>query len=415
MKILKTALAGVCTSFLLWSQMPAQQYYNTSCCDPCCGPSDCCDQFWVDAEYLYWTIKETSEHTPLVITGPAGSVLDGPGTTVLLGDEKRKHKWRSGFRGALGYWFDECRTFGAEVEYFILPDEKRHKSVSSSGLVGSDFLFVPFINAVTGLPAVEPIAVPGVFAGTATLKDKNRMQGAELNGLYSFDWGNDCCNPCCDPCCDSGKFKFVGLAGFRWWNFDERLSFTVDSPFVPPLPADIFITRDKFRAENNFYGGQIGLGLDYNYCDFLINVKAKIALGAMREELKINGDFVTNDFTIPPFNPTLPETFVGGIFAEPTNIGNHKHTQFAWIPEVDVNLGYQITECFRVKVGYTFLYVSKVLRAGNAIDPVINPSQSVSLTGNTAATLVGVAAPLPSHNSKSFWAQGLNVGFEFSF
>lgn len=400
MKFLRTVLTGACASLLLCSQLPAQQYYNSDCCDPCYDPCGCDNQFWIDAEYLYWTIKDSPSTVPLVITGPDVDItLDSPGTSVVLGRDKHKHKWRSGAKIGLGYAFDQC--WGIEGSYFILPDEKRHHSVSSSGLAGSDILAIPFIDATTGLEATELLALPGVFAGFASLKEKNRLQGAELNGVYIFP--SDCCS----------DYKIGVLAGFRWWNFDERLTFFGSSPFVPPVPeTDIFEFEDKFETKNNFFGGQIGIGFEYNYCDFLFSAKAKVALGAMHEELDINGVFVTNDFV--GFDPNPPETFVGGFFAQPTNIGKHKHNKFAVIPEINLNLGYKITDCFAIKVGYTFLYVNRVLRAANQIDRVINPTQSVLINGEDAA-LVGVAAPLARHKSSTFWAQGLNVGFEFAF
>lgn len=411
MKFLKTFLVGLGASLLLTAQMPAQSFYSSCppvcgqdcCCDPCC-----CNRYWFDAEYLLWDLKKAPNTIPLVVTGPIPGeanppVLDLPGYDVVLGDEKLDHRWRSGVRLALGGWFDDCCQWGGEVSYLILPENSRKRSVSSTGLLGSEFLAIPFIDATTGLESSEAIALPGSFAGFARLKVANELQGAELNGLYSF-------SPACG-CCES---RFGLLAGFRWWNFDEHLTFSTDSPFVPPvLVTDIYHTRDKFCAQNNFYGGQIGLTFDYKYCDFLFNVKAKVALGSIHHKLKIDGEFVTNDFV--GFDPNPAEVFEGGYFAQPTNIGSYKRNKFAVVPEVNINIGYQITDCFLVKLGYNFIYVNRVLRATDQLDRFINPTQSVAFTGDPDAVLVGPAAPLASLKTSTFWAQGLNVGFEFSF
>lgn len=131
----------------------------------------------------------------------------------------------------------------------------------------------------------------------------------------------------------------------------------------------------------------------------------------MCEEVIINGKFITNEFD----GIGAPQTFAGGYFALPSNIGRHKHTSFAIMPDVNLNVGYQVTESVLVKVGYTFLYVNKVVRAGKQINRNINPTQSSLYEFTATPTLVGPATPKASFKTDSFWAQGLNVGIEYKF
>jgi hypothetical protein len=216
--------------------------------------------------------------------------------------------------------------------------------------------------------------------------------------------------PMCD--CDN-NLKVNLLAGFRWWNFDESLSFNTSSPYVN-YPDNIWITKDKFNCENNFYGAQVGIDLDY-FCNcFFFNLKGKLALGANCAKSGIHGKFCTNDFAGSPFDAT-PECFEGGYFALPTNIGKHTKRHFAVIPEINANIGYQITECLRVKVGYTFLWVSKVLRPGKQIDRRIDPSQSAAITGSPMINLSSEDFPKSCPRTNSIWAQGVSVGVDFSF
>ena len=203
--------------------------------------------------------------------------------------------------------------------------------------------------------------------------------------------------------------NLVALAGFRYWNFNEHLKFTTSSPFI--VNPDVYITRDRFTTENNFYSGQVGILGTYCFNSFYVNAKAKVALGAMCEEVKSHGIFLTNDFD----GFTEVQAFPGGYFALPTNFGKHKHTKFAVIPEVDINIGYQITECLKFQVGYTFIYVSNVLWAGKQIDRRINPTQATSYTGTTNPILVGEPSPRQLKRSDSLWLQGVNAGFEFTF
>jgi hypothetical protein len=60
-------------------------------------------------------------------------------------------------------------------------------------------------------------------------------------------------------------------------------------------------------------------------------------------------------------------------------------------------------------LGYTFLYLSDVARAGDQIDPMINVSQL------PPGPLTGAALPDFSFQSSGFWAQGLTFGVEYCF
>jgi hypothetical protein len=85
------------------------------------------------------------------------------------------------------------------------------------------------------------------------------------------------------------------------------------------------------------------------------------------------------------------------------------------VPEVGLNIGYQITSWASVFVGYTFLYTNNVARPGNQINPNINPTQSTSFTEDPAPQRQGPAQPSCRVNSSDCWAQGGNVGVSFRF
>lgn len=387
---------------LLFTQIQAESICELSDCRPHtlnpCVINDC-DRFWIGAEYLYWKIKDSPEPIPLVYKAPTevpAPVLGSPGTEVVLGGKKIQNKWRSGGRFALGYWFDNADGLGAELNYFFLPEASKRQTVSSNGSLNSTLLSIPFFNVVTAQESSTGLARPGLFSGTATLKLSNKMQGAELNVLGIL------------PCVCGMNVTAIG--GFRFWNFKEHLAFDTSSPFVIP-PIDIFRTKDRFNVENNFYGGQLGLLLAGDYCDFFISVKGKLALGVMCSKVNINGHLKTNDFDAGG----VVQTFPGGYFALPTNIGRHARTKFAVIPELNLNLGYQVCDFLTFEVGYTCLYVNEVFFAGKQIDPDINPTQSPAFTGNVPAVLVGKAAPRGNPKSESLWVQGFNVGFGFQF
>lgn len=344
-----------------------------------------CDRFWIDADYLYWKVKDSPESTVLVI--------EEPDAIPVLGGKKIDMGWRSGARFAVGGWFDECHCWGGEVNYFFL-GERSKKFTVASDVDGSPALRVPYFNVTDGEEDSSALATPDLYRGYASLNYHNSMQGAEFNVIKPF--------ALCD--CNS---RFVVLAGFRWWNFDENLKFFGDSPLISP--PSIYNYTDKFCVKNNFYGGQIGASFDYTYCSFFMNVKAKLGLGAICQQTNIDGKFVTDEFH------GVVQTFEGGFFAEPTNIGHHKKTKFSVLPELDINIGYQVSDCFRLQVGYSVLYVSNVLYAGKQIDRNINPTQSANIEFNEDASLVGIPAPKAKMSTEGLWAQGINAGVEFKF
>lgn len=365
------------------------QAYGNGCNDfPCFNSYSCEKQFWLEADYLYWQIEDSPKVIPLVIEQP---IVDGP-FDIVLGGKKIKNDWHSGARFAFGYWFDNCKSLGAEVSYFFLGKNSKNSSVAADEN-GSPRLRVPYFNVTTGLPDSTALATPGLFRGSALLKVSNKMQGAELNLLKEI------------PSTYFSNLKI--LTGFRYWNFDDSLTFSTDSPLVA-IPT-IYNNRDAFRTHNNFYGAQIGVCLDQCYSSFLFNLKGKVALGAMCQKSKINGRFKTNEFT------GTEQTFAGGYFALPTNIGTKNKTRFSVIPELNANLGYQITDCFSIHVGYSILYATQVLRASKQMSSEINPTQSANIEFTPTPVLVGEPSPKAKTRTSSLWAQGVNVGLDFTF
>lgn len=367
-------------SALFTAHFPLQsQIYMDEC-------NQCPSRFWLEADYLYWQVQDSPKVIPLVIEQP---VRDGP-FDVVLGGKKIKNDWHSGARFTLGGWYDECEKWGAEANYFFLAKNSKHSSVSSDAN-GSPRLRVPYFNVTTDLPDSSALSTPGIFRGKASLKVSNSMQGAELNIVKEF--------------CACSQFKV--LAGFRYWNFEDDLTFFVNSPLV--VTPTVYNYQDKFLTQNNFYGGQLGACFKQNFSCFIFDVKGKIAIGALCQKSTIKGRFNTNEFT------GTVETFAGGFFALPTNIGHHKKTRFSVIPELNLNVGYLITDCFCVHLGYSVLYATEVLRASKQMSSSLNPTQSANIEFTPTPVLVGSPRPKAKLRSSGLWAQGLNAGLDFTF
>lgn len=394
--VLKKFLQGTALALFLTSQLQAQMYSQEQNCCPC----ECEKKITFSADYLCWKLEDSPRIIPLVATAPVihngDPVIGQPGAKVVLGGKHLSNDWRSGAKFGLGYHLANEICSSVEASYFFLPQDTRHHKVFSSGAAGTPYLAVPYYDTVTDLESSSPVARPGRFRGLAKLHFSNWMQGAELNA-----WA-DVYHQC--------RYSLSGMIGFRYWSFNDKVRFLVDSPQVG-VPNDIYRVRDRFSVLNNFYAGQIGVGIKGGFEQFFLDVKGKVALGAMREKSSVRGDFVTNSFT----GFTVPETFNGGYFALRSNIGTHKRTRFAVMSEFDFNFGYHLYDCLDLRLGYTFIYVDEVLWASKQLNRRINPTQSVLYEFTPTPAAIGRREPRPRLRSDSLWVQGITVGIEYRF
>ncbi len=365
---------------------------NQCACAP--APEAAGPQFWASGEYLLWWLKGAP--TPaLLSTGPAGSagILDRSGTSVIFGGNNVDQGVHHGARFTGGLWLDDCHTWGVEGGYFFLASEADDHVFSSPG---DPVLARPFFNVVTGRPDSELVSTPGTLAGTFTATTRSRFDGAELNALRSC-W-NDC------------ESSFTVLVGFRYLHLDEGLRIREDlalASTVPGVGNSTFVVVDNFSTENRFYGGQVGGRFERRFGKLFANAQAKVALGGTEEVVNIRGATRSTQA-----NGTAVTTN-GGLLALPTNSGRFSHDAFSFVSDVNLNVGYQVTERVRASIGYDFLYWSDVARPGSQIDTAVNPTQ---LPSNFAqGTLVGPARPAFIHHDSDFWAQGLNFKLEFRY
>ena len=108
--------------------------------------------------------------------------------------------------------------------------------------------------------------------------------------------------------------------------------------------------------------------------------------------------------------PALPsQSLVGALLTQETNIGRFKQDEFAWIPELNVNVGYSVTPNLDITIGYSLIYVDKMLQLAPTIDRVIDPgliADLVPLAGDRPQLIV---------SERDYWLQGMNFGLTARF
>ncbi len=352
---------------------------------------------WFRGEYLVWWNK-AADLPPLATTSPPGTpieeagVLGFPDTDVLSAPDRGGAGVRLGTRLTLGWWISPCQVWGVESTYTSLRgDTARRRFTSEEHRI----LSRPFFN----VQSLEEDAV--------VLAYPERREGAFQTDLsHRFDSVEVLFRRAVFPQCDR---PWYFLAGYRYARMDEQLALESSSTFIgalEPVPAGTLIeATDRFHANNEFHGAQLGLATAARYCDWSLELTAKLGLGGTRSRVTVAGETAV---TVPPGEPV---THPGGMLALPSNTGTEEQRNFAMIPELGVTVGWDLTCRLKATLGYSFVYWNRVARPGDQIDRELDPAQfpPAPEQGET------LPAPAPRFVVTDYWVQGLNFGLDYRF
>jgi hypothetical protein len=365
----------------------------------------------VSGEYLLWWVKSGPLSVPLVTTGPfppppgvSPGVLGQPGTALVYGLTDIDYHTFSGVRVTVGCWFDSEQTVGFEGRGFLL--ERRTNSFSAaSDAAGNPVLALP--NTFAGMQERFTVSQADERSGSVDVPSTSRLWGAEANALLSLS--------------SEGPLHACVVAGFRYLGLREGLgiqSFSTALNNGMPTDTVVFLAQpirspgselvnDQFDTRNQFFGGQIGGRVDYTSGKLFGSLAVKVGLGDTHET-------VSNTGTTTLFVPGQPDVTVnGGRLVAASNSGRFLQDTFSVVPEVEVKVGYQVTDKVKAFVGYNFLYWTDVVRPGNQIDQTIDARQVPTSIVFTPG-FVGTAPTVPFRKS-DYWAQGINFALEFAF
>jgi hypothetical protein len=357
---------------------PASFEHVTSDCEggPCEVPcrDDCIEfyDFWARGDYLLWW-KKGADLPPLVSTGP----LSGT-NSILFGGDDVGSDVESGGRVELGVWFDACHERGIGGRFFALGDETTE--FNSAGLTN---VARPFIDATPGSPALGMenallVSAPGGPVGNVLVRMTSDVFGGDI--YYQRALCRDACS----------RVDF--LVGYQMSQIDENLT-------IAQQIADGGVTvngTDVFDTRNEFHGAEVGLLASRCDCRWTLEVLAKVGVGNMDQTVTISG----METRQPPL-----VTSNGSLLALPTNIGRYNRDEFAAVPELGVNVSYELSNCLDFTFGYSIIYWSDVLRPGDQIDRTINGTQT------SGGMLMGAARPQFAFVDGDYWVQGINLGF----
>jgi hypothetical protein len=404
------------------------------------------NRFWVSGEYLIWTIEDgklpallanaaggfipvttttTTNTTNVVNVTPPGSstpitttfttstatpntvflpVLVQTSFNVPGGNSVSFHD-QSGFRLAAGYWLDDCQSVGLELTGFWLTP----KDVDFRNTTGNtNFSFAtPFVNQTVFIPSGQTLVSPNI---TLVTNASANVVGTASTELWGFEVNARSTK------CRVGPVSFQAFGGFRYIDLNEDLTSIESVSLTPPMltslvpmgavstteaiPPTTFTLADSIRTTNHFYGAQVGGQFDWCCGCWFLNGWGKIGVGDMHQAVNLLG--ASKGFTGAD----------GGLLVRAGDIGQHTRDRCAFIPEGNLNLGYQFNCHFRAFVGYSFLWLSTVARPGDQI--TTGATNLVININNTPQTVNAVNTAFRFH-SNDMLIQGCNLGLEIAF
>lgn len=334
--------------------------------------------------------------------GQAG-VLGAPGTAVVFGQSAVNGDERPGARFELGYWLDCDQTIGVQLDFFMLGDQVARGQSSSPD--ASSIIGRPFLDAASRNQNAELVSFPGLVAGSVqATASSTGMVGAGVQFRENL-----CCNYGCG-CCGRG-YRLDIIGGYRFLRLADHLEVTESLTAIDPnnrfgvAPGTNIVVADDFRTRNEFNGFDIGLAGEIRRNRLVLEFLAKLGMGWNNTDVDINGGTTIN----VPGTPSV--TNVGGLLALPSNIGHFPSDHLAFITELGLKLGYQLTPHVRAFAGYNFLFWTDVARAGDQVDLSVNPTRlPASPTGVT-----GAARPAFHFRPVDVYLEDINLGLEVRF
>jgi hypothetical protein len=341
-----------------------QRRSNCSC--PRCHPRSS----WASFDALLWWGKGRST-PPLVTSGTSGVLPPPPNdTTILFGGGTVGSEMAAGARADFGFWFDDCEMLGIGAKVWGLEGDSDDFYAASDG---STVLARPYDNVGSGTQGETAFVIAGgggTLPGNVNVNTSSSVLAAEAylrSGVLA------------------GRGYSVDLVGgYHFMRLDDDLSIfstTIDTP------TD-FTMLDSFDAHNEFHGGSLGLIGEIRHGRWTTSGLAKFSVGNMHQSVRIYGD---NSFN-----------HIGGLLAQPTNVGEYARDVTAFIPEIGVTAGYDVRNWMRLTVGYNFLWISNVALAGDQIDRSLNIPQDVPAPDP--------ARPDFTFQESEYWLHGLTLG-----
>lgn len=359
-------------------------------------------RMFLRGEYLGWWM-DPLDIPPLVTSNPAGTplaqagFLGGLNTETLFGGELND-SMRSGFRVRGGWYVDPSRYWALGGDYYQLASGGDSFSASSDG---SQILARPFYDIVAGRETAQMIGYPSRVRGDIGIDSNTLLRSFGVNiqadAINAPNHPSQIANDC-------GREPRMDLiVGYRNVRLEDSLAFRENLTALVP-PGGTINLRESFATTNQFNGIELGYVREIPFGRWWFETNGRIALGNNAQTVSIAGETQL-------IEAGVAETFPGGLLAQRSNIGTYERNRFAVVPELGATLGFHVSPRFSINGGYSFVYFSNVVRAGDQIDTDINPG----LIPIETSPLTGPLRPQFIFRQTDFFAHGFTAGADFRF
>lgn len=353
---------------------------------------------WIRGEYLMW-LTDSLRTPSLITTSPTGTaravagVLGEADTQTLYGGSSINNDPHAGARIRGGFWWGPSHKVGVEGEVFMLDEQTSQYQATSAA--GDPILARPFFDIVNGQETAELVAFPAVVRGSVRAEALTNLRSGGI--WLRFDpHGTG------SPCEARSGRKLDWVFGYRYMKLEDDIRISEDLESLDTANPGTFVIEDGFTTDNKFHGVEVGAVYEADRGPLFIEALSKIAVGNNHQVANITG---FSDIT----ELGLLERFSGGVLAQRTNIGRRSRDELALIPQIGLTLGWRITQRFSLTAGYTLVYFSNVVRAGDQISTDVNPN----LFPPEAVPFAGALRPEFAWRESDFWAHGASFGADF--
>jgi hypothetical protein len=304
---------------------------DAGCCQPCCGAK------WFGS--VGGLVMTRNRANPFWTT-----FQTGVNTNQLLNTQNAEANWAGGGQVTFGRCW--CCGTGLALTYWGLGPMTGSASITDP----TNNLSTPIdLNTQFGpvMIGTNPASFYFDSAREHRITRSNNIQNVELNVLQSAIVNN-------------GWMQLTGLAGFRYLQFNERLSFGALSGAAPAnstfgVNGGADEAYLNFRTTNNLFGGQIGM---------IANVPLTQRLGFF---IIPKGGIFCNSMTC---NAHL----FSGDGMQGFNINSTK-SDVSFLGEIDTGMNWAITPNFRAYLGYRVIGIANLALADNQFLPFLADQQ----------------------------------------
>jgi hypothetical protein len=381
------------------SDAPRSSYFNDL---PFRSPG----AFSVQPEYMLWFLKGSRSNFPISTTDTLGMPI---GNFNEVGDTQVGQGPVSGGRLSFGYWEignnpwipeRSIKTLGSEMRLFFVAS----RSVDFTADTAPN-LSRPFFDLNNRMASAFLVAAPGIATGSIIGLANVSVWGAEVNVWKNIYYDKP------------GTTVAIDLmAGFRYLNGNSEIDVRATSVFNQTIAAGSAFAsfagnrlevRDTAATRNHFYGGQVGIKGQGWFIDYLrVEGSLRLALGNTSQDVTIAGSQVRT------FADGRTAISNAGLFALPSNIGNHHNNMFSQVPEGDLKAFCPIGDHLTFSVGFSALYWNRVLRAVDQVDRSLDITQIPNFSAPAGTTATGLGRPAVPLQRSDLWVLGISFGVE---